>query len=1056
MKVANYFEDPRTPHVNTLADRAYYIPFSDAEKAKESLRENSDRLILLNGAWRFSWYPSVEAVPEGFFREDYDAAGMGYIDVPGCWQPQGYDNFHYVGAEHIIPADPPYVPADNPCGAYITEFDYRADAGLPIAELVFEGVDSCYYVWINGSFVGYSEVSHCTGIFDVSPYLHDGRNRLAVLNLKWSTGTYFEIQDKFRHTGIFRDVYLLKRPAMKLQDFSVKQTLTDTLDAAELRAEFLLEGDIPNGAMMTFRLFDPAGKEIFVEEKAVAPCTSLTVAVENPALWNAEEPNLYTLTAQFPEEAISQKIGFRTIRSVDGKILINGKQIKIKGVNRHDTNPETGYTVSREHMRRDLVLMKRNNVNSVRTAHYPNSPIFMEMCDEIGLYVMSEADHETHGLFYMNGGDPQSPPGEPFSVWAAFRAFTPLINDSEEWREAAVDRMTKPYKCFKNYSSVIFWSLGNESGWGKNQEIAGSWIKKQDPERLLHYESLHPAYGAEYDYSCLDMISKMYAGPDYIRNLYGDNPEYIPHYDFISNGSVPTEAWIRENVGKKPIIFCEYTHAMGNSCGDAEEYFELFEAYPSVAGGYVWEWADHAKYAGMERDGRMKYQYGGDSGEFPTDENFCMDGLNFPDRRPHTSLKEWKNVMRPVRAAWGKEPGEICFRNLLDFTDVSRQLYVRYTHTCNGEVIEQGRMELPSVMPRETGAARISLRELAEGEQYLLLEYLTKEATAAVPKDFRLGFDQLPVKNTELTGTQFMKAPSATAPLRFTESDGFYTVCGRNEEGDFTYTFDKKRGAFRYLTMGGRQLLTKPMELSIFRAPTDNDRGVAGTSLQNLQKIRYDRAVTRVYACHAKAEAQAIVIDTDLGIAAVSRGNFLKANLKWTIEASGLIHFEMDAHRNTAIMDLPRFGLRVQLKKDANQVRYFGFGPDESYVDKHHLSYMGLFDTDVDAMFEDYERPQENGSHWNTKYIRLRNTSGAGLEVAAEGNPISFSASRYTQEQLSNTRHNYELTPSESIVLNLDVMMSGIASDACGPAKKPEYRLIGEHFEMKLSLLPRG
>ncbi len=1055
VKVVNYYEDISTPHVNTLPDRAYFIPFENEEKARKGLRETSGRMQLLNGSWKFAWYPCLEAVPQDFCSQDYDPCELGNIEVPGCWQTQGYDCHQYVCNRHVIPVDPPFLPEDIPCGTYITEFEYSKEELLPVAELVFEGVDSCFYVWVNGEFAGYSEVSHATSMFDISGFLREGRNRLSILNLKWCTGTYFEVQDKWRMTGIFRDVYLLKRPQVRLEDFYLHQEFAADDSSVLLKTDFSFRGQ---GGSMKVRLYGPEGEwagetEIPIEEGARAE-----LAVAAPRLWSAETPALYTMICELPGEVIGQKIGFRRITAEKGVIKINGHPIRIKGVNRHDTDPVTGYAVDRQHILRDLILMKRNNINALRTAHYPNSPLVIELCNELGLYVMSEADHELHGLAY-SGGD-LAPIAKELrddqKGGGGFRYYCPQINDNPQYEKAAVDRMIKNTIREKNQCSVIFWSLGNESGWGRNQEIAGRFIKEYDPTRLLHYESLFPGLKRKPDYSCLDVMSRMYPSTMWIEEKYGDRPDYNGSGELISNSDEYTENCYKEFMKDHPFLLCEYIHAMGNSLGDAEDYFELMERYERFAGGFVWEWADHGKYIGDDRLGRPMYQYGGDSGEFPADGNFCMDGMTFPDRRPHSSLKEYQNVLRPVRARWSRVNKSIFLRNMLNIVDFREALYVSYEVSCNGRKIREGRFDLPSCRPGCEAEVSLDLKIPAEGECYLTLFYHNKKESPALPEGFVLGMDQLALDTAAPKENPWYVPARAERALKVHQTDRVAVVSGKSSKGEFSYTFDKKLGTFKWMRINGKELLDAPMEYNISRAPTDNDRGF-GMAYRDWKEIGYYDVVTRVYEKDTVVEEKegAVEIRVHFSMAAVYRANVLTAWALWTITPEGALELRCSVERQKDFVPLPRFGIRLFLRKEARQVTYFGYGPNESYIDKHRSCYLSLFETDAEELFEDYVRPQENGSHWFVKYLNVGNPAGPGLQVIPGEEEFSFNVSRYTQETLEQTAHNYELVPSGSTVVCLDYRQAGIDSSSCGPALQEKYQLKEETFIFGIKMLPR-
>lgn len=1040
MKIENYYEDPGTLHVNTKPDRSYFIPHANENSALRNEREDSHCFQSLNGRWQFSYYKNIQEVPPDCFSPHYDSSSYGGIDVPGCWQTQGYDHYHYVGAQHIIPCDPPYVPADNPCGVYITDFEIDESTDFPHGELVFEGVDSCFYVWLNGHFVGYSQVSHGISIFDVTRELATGKNRLVVLNLKWCDGTYFEIQDKFRMTGIFRDVYLLKRSQTRLQDFFVHYTFEEAYARAELTVDLWLEG-LPNDNY-SFTLLSPNGSVLAQGEATARSHSAITAKVEHPLLWSPETPSLYSLILHIGREFIVQKIGFREITAENGIIKVNGFPITIKGTNRHDTNPKTGYTVTREDMLLDLKLMKNANINAIRTSHYPNSPIFLEYCNQYGFFVMSEADLEIHGIAQRNG--------MVFidSTKSNYHENCSLIMDNPIYLESVMDRIRKTVLVNKNQCSVIFWSLGNESGWGENLEIAGRWLKSYDPSRLLHYEGTYPSLDRKPDYSCLDMLSRMYPSTGWIRSKYDDGV-WNPEDELLPPLDPQTEAYYTDAMGHKPFILCEYTHAMGNSCGDAEDYFQLVYKYERFAGGFVWEWCDHARFLGNTPNGQPKYLYGGDSNEFPTDGNFCMDGMNYPDRRPHTNLLEYKNVIRPARAVL-ENPGQISIRNTLDFTTLSDFIDIAYEYQQNGTVVLTGTLETPKIQPHCT--AKVPLPELpdATGECHIRLLYLAKDTNPLVDAGTLLGFDQLCLRKSR----NAFPSPSIPKGIRqtITEWEHTFLIEGENERGTYRYTFSKKSGTFSSIVKNRREYLTRPMEFNIWRAPTDNDRGF-GQVMAMWMDIGYHSAITRIYETQASQTENEILIKSRFSMAAVYRRNVIEGTCTWRIQSSGVIFVSIQAKRPEELASLPRFGLRIFLRPEFESTKYYAYGPTESYVDKHHGTWKSLFSSSVCQMHEDYVRPQENGSHWDCEYIKVTAPKGDSLEVlpAAE-DAFSFHVSHYTQEELAEKRHNFELCPANETILCIDYKMSGIGSNSCGPRILAPY-VIGESsidFQIKL------
>lgn len=604
MIVPRYYEDLNMLHDNTLPARSYYIPASERRNDLVEYREHSDRFQLLNGEWDFKYFESIYDVTDTFYESSYDTSGFDKISVPGVWQMAGYDGHQYTNIRYPFPFDPPYVPQDIPCGAYVHTFSYQKEEKAPKVFLNFEGVDSCFYVWLNGVYVGYSQVPHATSEFDVTSLLQEGENTLGVLVLKWCDGSYLEDQDKFRMSGIFRDVYLLKRPEKAVRDY--RMTTKVEKDRATVKMEF--------------RFSQPVETEVTIEDKygavvargEISQDGTLELNVLNPVLWNTENPYLYTIILTTKDEVIVDHIGFRTIEIKDKVIYFNGEKIKFRGVNRHDSDPETGFVVGVNQIKIDLTLMKEHNFNAIRSSHYPNAPYFYQMCDRYGFMVIDEADIEAHGPFMLYRKEDTD--------WNRFSRWNEKIADDPAWEQAIMDRVQLMVQRDKNRSCIVMWSMGNESAYGCNFEKALKWTKEFDPDRITQYESArYRNYDLTYNYEDLDLYSRMYPSLEEIR-------EYL------------------ERDGSKPFLLVEYCHCMGNGPGDFEDYFQMIQSDDRMCGGFVWEWCDHGIAHGRAKNGKTIYHYGGDHGEVIHDSNFCMDGLVYPDRTPHTGLLEYKNV----------------------------------------------------------------------------------------------------------------------------------------------------------------------------------------------------------------------------------------------------------------------------------------------------------------------------------------------------------------------------------------------------------------------------
>jgi len=1043
MIVPKHYENHHLLHENTMPNRSYYIPASVRREDLAELRENSDRMQLLNGDWKFRFYKSIYDLQEPFYEEEASIDGYETVPVPAVWQNYGCDPHQYYVINYPFPFDPPYVGRDNPCGAYIREFTYTPDENAPRAFLNFEGVDSCFYVWVNGHYVGYSQVSHSTSEFDVTSYIRCGENKLAVLVLKWCDGTYMEDQDKFRMSGIFRDVYLLKRPQQHIFDYFTTTSLKEDCAVVDIRIK-------PFGKQLPVRVtvYDGdnqvAAEGCIVENIAENTCScgetvsagckegknqekypqSLQLIIKNPHLWNAEDPYLYTLVLTTDQEVITDRIGLRQITICDNVVCLNGSPIKFRGVNRHDSDPVTGYTISVEQMKKDLFVMRAHNVNAIRTSHYPNAPQFYQLCDQYGFYVMDEVDNESNGAQFIYFKD---------SSWEnSSLRWGESISDNPDFIEATLDRTQRCVYRDKNRPCVVMWSMGNESGFGCTIEEALKWTKQFDPDRLTHYESLSYKKGArEYDFSNMDVYSRMYPPvADVIKYL--------------------------ENQPDKPFVMCEYSHAMGNGPGDLEDYRELIEKYDAFCGGFVWEWCDHTIYAGLAEDGRQMHQYGGDNHEVDFhSNNCCMDGLVWPDRRPHTGLLEYKNVNRPVRAAYDQQKGLLTLHNYRDFDDLKEYLTVDWEVNCDGLITSSGKIseeEMVSVCPHKEGDIRLLVSVPESGKCYLKLYYRLKKATAILPADHLLGFDEILLANKDgrnqtaaAFGAMGEGQPGKEKNLLMVqESEKYLTIsCPA-----FCYQYNKFTGLFEKMQYNGTGLINRPMEINIWRAPTDNDR-IANTEWK---RARYHWSVTRAYETVYKATQQGVEINSTLSVAAPFVQRILDIEVIWTVFAAGKVTMEMKVKKNTEFPMLPRFGIRMFLPKDMEKVTYYGMGPQESYVDKHRGSSHGKYETSVAELLEDYVRPQENGSHYDCDYVVLEGTQ-AGLAVTAQ-KPFCFNASAYTQEELAQKRHNYELVPCGDTVLCLDYAHNGIGSNSCGPALLEKYRFMEESFCFQLQLLP--
>lgn len=1008
MIVPRYYEDLSVLHENTMPARAYFIPASKRMDNLVEHREESDRMQLLNGTWKFQYFNSIYDVQEPFFEKDYDTENFDEIQVPSVWQMAGYDTHQYTNIRYPFPFDPPYVPQDIPCGTYAHTFVYHKDENAPKAFLNFEGVDSCFYVWINGSYVGYSQVSHMTSEFDITDLLQDGENSIAVLVMKWCDGSYLEDQDKFRMSGIFRDVYILKRPKQAISDYHIKTRIEDMLAKVEIEMKF----------------YSPLNVKISIEDRngavvalgSIAEEGTAVLEIASPELWNTENPYLYKLILETENEVIVDHIALRKIEIKDQVIYLNGQKIKFRGVNRHDSDPVTGFTINSEQITTDLTLMKQHNFNAIRSSHYPNAPFFYEMCDKYGFMVIDEADIEAHGPFMIYRKEDTD--------YNRFKRWNEKIADDPVWEEAIVDRVKLMVERDKNRFCIVMWSMGNESAYGCNFEKALEWTKNFDPDRITQYESArYRNYDETYDYSNLDVYSRMYPALSEIQ-------EYL------------------DKDGSKPFLLVEYCHSMGNGPGDFEDYFQMIQDNDKMCGGFVWEWCDHAIAHGTAENGKTIYAYGGDHGEEIHDGNFCMDGLVYPDRTVHTGLLEYKNVYRPARViSYNKESGELVLHNYMDFDDLKDYVKISYELTQDGLVISKGILPEFSVAPHGEGKTNLKINVPENGKCYLKLIYHLKKELPLLDEDHILGFDEIEVSKEDTKcklAEKWIPKTVVDSELQVNENDTQIHIKGR----EFAYTIDKRTALFTEMKFAGREYLNHPMELNIWRAPTDNDMYIKS----EWKKAHYDKAYTRAYTTEVVQGKHGVKITSHASVVAETVQKILDVTITWKIEAAGKIDADIAVTKDDEFPDLPRFGVRMFLDKKLSAARYFGMGPQESYCDKHQAASHGLYQANVDDLHEDYIRPQENGSHYDCEYVELNN-SRYGIVVSAE-NAFSFNASYYTQEELEEKTHNYELTESDSVVFCVDYALNGIGSNSCGPVVLEQYRFDDVLFRFQFTLIP--
>ena len=1017
---ANYHQDTHRLHVGCEAPRAYFVPFHSEEAALSGNRAASRDLLTLCGEWDFTFYPSLADVPE-FTDPGFVPGRADKLQVPRSWQTmqgRGYDTPNYVNVMYPIPVDWPFVPDKNPCGLYSRTFRLHPAMLEKSVYIDFEGVDSCFYLFINGQFVGYSQVSHMTSEFDLTKYVKAGDNLIQVLVLKWCDGTYLEDQDKFRWSGIFREVYLLLRDPVHIVDFESHPTLSPNYQRGAAPTTVRVNGK----ALVEYKLLRPNGMRIESGSLLIDGEGTFDFLVDPPELWSDEEPLLYTLVMHCGSEYIVQKIGFRDVQIRDRVLYFNGEKIKLKGVNRHDSHPILGSATPLDHIRRDLEIMKRHNVNAIRTSHYPNDPRLPGLCDEYGFYLVDETDLETHGMCM-------------FGKWDE-------LTDSPEWTDAYVDRVARMYERDKNHACVLFWSLGNESGIGRNQKAMADYLHGRYGKNLVHCEDQtrrscdrlydDPAIkgksdeeiGDALDIPFVDVESRMYPAPAHIKEVYVDR-----------------------KVFKKPLFLCEYSHAMGNGPGCLQDYWDLIYANDCLLGGCVWEFTDHSVANGDKPETEPKYVYGGDYGEFPHDGNFCVDGLVYPDRRPHTGLMEYKNVIKPFRVeSFDQGTGVVTIRNLRYFTDLS-DYDLCWTLEQNGEVIDCGRASLP-IEPQETAALTIPTDAIpAAGDVYLTVTAVQNLPTPWAPIGFEVGFTQIRLDLPAEADVSIVDTMSPYAEIAAAETPEAVTVT----TADTVFTVCKTCGQITSIVYNGHELLASPVKPTVWRAPTDNDRNLR----HHWQNAGCDRAIVKCYDCAVTArDDKSVTVTAHLSLAAALQLPILRTTAVYTFFAEGGVKLDFDVKVREGLPHLPRFGVEFLMPEANEHLRYYGRGPVESYVDKRRASRQGEFACLVTDHFEHYVKPQENCAHTDTRWMTVANAAGQGLMAVSCGPAFSFNCAHFTPMQLTTTMHDYELVPMKETCVNLDVRQTGIGSNSCGPSLDPKYQFGDKAFTFAVRLLP--
>ena len=998
------WKDPRINEVNRAPMHANYFAYESADAAKKGVKENSANFMSLNGSWKFSWVKDADARPTDFWKTGFDDKGWNDLPVPGLWELHGYGDPIYVNIGYAwrnqFKNNPPYVPTENNhVGSYRKEIMVPASWKGKDIIAHFGSVTSNIYLWVNGKYVGYSEDSKLEAEFNLTPYLKTGQKNLIAFQIfRWCDGTYLEDQDFFRYSGVGRDCYLYARDKKRIEDIRV----TPDLDANYQNGSLNIALNQKGSGKVNLTLKDASGKEVATTQ---ATKGTATLEMENPHKWTAETPYLYTLYASLEgsNEVIPVKVGFRKVELKNAQVLVNGQPILIKGANRHELDPDGGYAISKERMIQDIQVMKQFNLNAVRTCHYPDNNFWYELCDQYGIYVVAEANIESHGMGY----------GEE------------TLAKREDYALAHMERNQRNVQRGFNHPSVIIWSLGNEAGYGPNFEAAYDWIKAEDPSRLVQYEQAGKT-------GKTDIYCPMYLGYDRCEE-YSKDEQY-----------------------QKPLIQCEYAHAMGNSEGGFKEYWDIIRQYPKYQGGFIWDFVDQSiRWTG--KNGKMIYAYGGDFNRFDaSDLNFCDNGLISPDRVPNPHMYEvgyfYQNIWtNPANI----KNGEISIFNEYFFRDLSAY-YLEWQLLKNGKIMRSGRVEDLNVGPQQTAKIKLPIGNICSCAEWLLnVAYKLKNTEGLLTAGHTVAKQQLvlnPYKAPNMELKNQTKSNQDIVEPTLKENDQRYLIVnGEN----FRIEFDKTNGYLSKYQINGLDMIKEGSYLqpNFWRAPTDND---FGAYLQIRYAVWKNPKIKLVSMQQYMANQQAI-IEASYELPEVSA----KLNLTYVINNEGAIKVtqKMTADKNAKVANLFRFGMQMQMPRSFDKVEYYGRGPVENYIDRKANADLGIYRQSVAEQFYSYIRPQETGTKSDLRWWKTLNVSGHGIQVVA-AEPFSASALHYTIESLDEGTHKQqghspEVEEADLTNFCFDLIQAGLGcEDSWGRIARPEYQVPYGDYEFTFILKP--
>lgn len=999
------WQDPEINAVNRATMHTNYFAYESVDAASRGAKEQSSYFMTLNGTWKFFGVKNTDARPVDFWKVDFNDKGWSTMPVPGVWELNGFGDPIYVNTGYAwrnqFNNNPPQVPTENNhVGSYRREITVPADWGGKEIIAHFGSVTSNIYLWVNGRYVGYSEDSKLEAEFNLTPYLKVGqKNLIAFQVFRWCDGTYLEDQDFFRYSGVGRDCYLYARDKKRIEDIRV----TPDLDAAYKNGTLKVALSLKGNGNVNLELLDAAGKLIATE--TAKGTGTVTMNIENPAKWTAETPYLYTLraTLQGGSEVIPVKVGFRKIELKGSQILVNGQPVLFKGANRHELDPDNGYYLSPERMIQDIQIMKKFNINAVRTCHYPDDNLWYDLCDEYGIYVVAEANVESHGMGY---GDK-------------------TLAKRSDYKKAHMERNQRNVQRSFNHPSVIFWSLGNEAGYGPNFEAAYDWIKAEDNSRAVQYEQ------ARKD-GKTDVFCPMYYG-------YKDCQDYC-----------------EDATMKLPLIQCEYAHAMGNSQGGFKEYWDLVRKYPKFQGGFIWDFVDQSvRWTGKK--GKMIYAYGGDFNRFDaSDTNFCDNGLISPDRVPNPHMYEVGRIYQDI---WTTPAdlanGEINVFNEYFFRDLSAY-YLEWEVLKGGKVLRSGRIDQLNVAPQQTAKIKLDLGKTCQCTEWLLnVSYKLKNSEGLLSAGYTVAKEQLilnPYQATPMELKNKEQSNIAVSAPTVQENDRTYLIIS----GDvYHLEFNKHSGFLSKYEVNGENLIKEGEALkpNFWRAPTDNDFGA------NLQRkyVAWKNPEMKLTAFNQRTENSQVIVEAAYDMPSVSA----KLNLTYVINNEGAIKVtqKMTADKDAEVSNLFRFGMQLPMPRDFETVEYYGRGPVENYIDRNHCTDLGIYRQSVSEQFYSYIRPQENGTKTDIRWWKTLNSAGSGIKVVSS-NPFSASALHYTIESLDEgwskqQGHSSEVEEADLTNLCIDKIQAGLGCEnSWGRIARPEYQVPYGDYEFTFILTP--